>query len=113
MPDHIHLLLGFKPDCSLSSLVRDIKANSSKWINENKLVAGKFEWQAGFGAFTIGQSQVRTVVNYIRNQEAHHRKKTFKDEYNDFLKAYEIDYKPEYIFIDYGTPSEGIEMIDE
>jgi putative transposase len=101
MPDHIHILLGFKPDNNLSNIIRDIKANSSKWINENRFVQGKFEWQNGFGAFTIGQSQVQTVINYIRNQEEHHRIKSFKEEYLDFLRAYQIDYKPEYIFDDY------------
>lgn len=96
--DHIHLLIGFKPDCSLSDLVRDIKANSSKFINEEQLVPGKFEWQTGFGAFTIGQSQIDGVTNYILTQEKHHAKKTFREEYLQFLKAYRIDYKPEYIF---------------
>ncbi|RJP62724.1 MAG: IS200/IS605 family transposase [Ignavibacteriales bacterium] len=103
VPDHLHLLIGLKPDCNLSDLVRDIKSNSSKWINENRLVAGKFEWQNGFGAFTIGQSQIKTVVNYILNQEEHHRKKTFKEEYIEFLNAYQIDFKPDYIFDDYGA----------
>jgi len=93
-------LLGFKPDCSLSDLIRNIKANSSKLINEKQLVPGKFEWQTGFGAFTIGQSQIGRVINYILTQEEHHAKKTFRDEYIEFLKAYQIDYKPEYIFED-------------
>jgi len=100
MPDHIHLLAGFKPDCSLSDLVRDIKANSSKFINEKKWGLGKFEWQTGFGAFTIGQSQIDRVVNYILTQEEHHKKKTFREEYVEFLNAYKIDYKSEYIFED-------------
>ena len=103
MPDHLHLLIGLKPDCNLSDLVRDIKANSSKWINENKFLAVKFEWQTGFGAITVGQSQIQTVINYILNQEEHHRKKTFKEEYIKFLNACQIDYKTEYIFDDYGT----------
>lgn len=103
MPDHLHMLMGLKPDCNLSDLIRDIKANSSKWINENKFVVGKFEWQMGFGAFTVGQSQLKTVINYINNQEEHHRKKTFKQEYIEFLKAYQIDFKPEYIFDDFGA----------
>lgn len=98
MPDHIHLLIGTKPNCNLSDLVRDIKANSSKWLNQKEFLNGKFEWQTGFGAFTVGQSQVPRIVNYIKNQEAHHRKKSFREEYIDFLKAYEIDYKTEYIF---------------
>jgi len=103
MLDHLHLLIGLKPDCNLSDLVRDIKANSSKWINENKLLAGNFEWQAGFGAFTVGQSQIQTAINYILNQEEHHRKKTFREEYIEFLNAYQIDYKMEYIFDEFGN----------
>ena len=100
MPDHLHLLIGTKPNCNLSDLVRDIKANSSKWINEKQFIKGKFEWQTGFGAFTIGQSQISKIVNYIKNQEAHHTKKTFKEEYTGFLNAYEIDYKNKYLFDD-------------
>ena len=103
MTDHLHILIGLKPDCKLSDLVRDIKSNSSKWINENNFVAGKFEWQTGFGAFTVGQSQIKRVVNYILNQEEHHKKKTFKDEYITFLKAYQIEFQPEYIFEDDGN----------
>jgi REP element-mobilizing transposase RayT len=107
MPDHVHILIGLKPDCTLSDLVRDIKANSSKWINENKYVLGKFEWQTGFGGFSVSQSQIKTVVNYILNQEEHHKKKTFREEYIEFLNAYEIDYKPEYLFDDFGiAPTE-------
>ena len=107
MPDHIHILISLKPDCVLSDLVRDIKANSSKWINENKFVLGKFEWQTGFGAFSVSQSQVQTVINYILNQEEHHKKKTFREEYIEFLNAYQIDFKKEYIFDDYGiAPTE-------
>jgi putative transposase len=98
MPDHIHILIGYKPDCSLSDLVRDIKAFSSKWINENKWVPGKFEWQTGFGAFSLGQSQIDKTVNYILNQKEHHKTKTFREEYIDFLKAYQVDFKPEYLF---------------
>jgi Transposase and inactivated derivatives len=98
MYDHIHLLIGQKPDSNLSDLIRDIKANSSKFINEKKWVAGKFEWQTGFGAFTVGQSQIERVVNYIQNQEEHHRKKNFREEYIDFLTAYNIDFKTDYIF---------------
>lgn len=100
MPNHVHLLIGTKPTCNLSDLVRDIKANSSKWINEKQFVSGKFEWQTGFGAFTVSQSGINKVIDYIKNQEEHHKSKTFKEEYIDFLKAYEIEYKPEYIFLD-------------
>ena len=103
MTDHLHLLIGYKSDCNLSDLIRDIKSNSSKWINESRWVVGKFEWQTGFGAFTVGQYQIKTVVNYILEQEKHHRKKSFKEEYIEFLNAYKIDFKPEYIFDDYGA----------
>lgn len=100
MPNHVHLLIGTKPTCNLSDLVRDIKANSSKWINEKRLVHGRFEWQAGFGAFTVSQSGVKNVIKYIKNQEEHHRKKTFREEYVAFLNAYEIEYKDKYLFDD-------------
>ena len=96
--DHIHILLCIKPTVELSNVVRDIKANSSRFINEKAWVKGKFEWQEGFGAFSVGHSQTNTVVNYIRNQEEHHRKKTFKEEYLDFLKENEVEYKEEYVF---------------
>jgi len=92
--------------------VRDIKSNSSKWINEEQFVKGKFEWQTGFGAFSVSQSQVKIVVNYILNQEEHHKKKTFKDEYIEFLNAYQIDYKPEYIFDDFGNAPTELENND-
>ncbi len=107
MPDHIHILIGLKPDRNLSDLIRDVKASSSKWINENKFLLGKFEWQTGFGAFTVSQSMIKTVVNYILNQEAHHKKKTFREEYIKFLEEYQIEFKHEYIFDDYGiAPTE-------
>ena len=98
VPNHIHLLIGTKPNCNLSDLIRDIKANSSKWINEKKFTNFHFEWQTGFGAFTVSQSVVPNVIEYIKNQEEHHRKKTFKEEYVEFLKAYKIDFKDEYLF---------------
>ncbi len=98
VPNHIHLLIGTKPNCNLSDLIRDIKANSSKWINEKKFTNFHFEWQTGFGAFTVSQSVVPNVIEYIKNQEEHHRKKTFKEEYVEFLKAYQIDFKDEYLF---------------
>ena len=98
MPNHIHLLIGTKPNCNLSDLIRDIKANSSKWINEKKFTNFHFEWQTGFAAFTVSQSGVPKAIEYIKNQEEHHRKKTFKEESVDFLKAYQIDFKDEYLF---------------
>ncbi|MBC5840583.1 IS200/IS605 family transposase [Flavobacterium sp. F-380] len=98
MPDHIHILIGLKPNKALSDLVRDIKANSSRFINEKKWINGKFEWQNGFGAFSYSHSQLTNVINYIQNQEEHHKKKTFKEEYVDFLKAFDVDFKNEFIF---------------
>ncbi|MFC1495020.1 IS200/IS605 family transposase [Thermodesulfobacteriota bacterium] len=97
---HIHLLVGFSPSCSISNLVRDIKSNSSKWINEKGFAMGKFGWQTGFGAFTIGQPQVSRVIKYIIDQETHHRKKTYREEYVNFLKAYQVEYNMEYAFDD-------------
>jgi len=98
MPDHVHLLLGIKPNMALSNMIRDIKANSSKFINEKRLVAGKFEWQIGFGAFSYSHSQIPVIAKYIENQKMHHAKKTFKEEYLAFLKLYNVDYKDEFIF---------------
>lgn len=96
--DHIHILVSIKPNCSLSELMRDIKASSSKWINEKKFVFGKFQWQEGFGAFSVSQSQVDRVVTYINDQETHHQNVTFKNEYFDFLKSYRIEYDEKYVF---------------
>lgn len=98
MPDHVHILIGLKPDKSISDLVRDIKANSSKFINDKKWINGKFEWQTGFGAFSYSHSQLTNVINYIRNQEEHHKTKTFKEEYIEFLKLFDVDFKNEYLF---------------
>lgn len=98
MPDHIHILLSIKPDTALSDLMRDIKANSSKWINTKKFVKGKFQWQEGFGAFSYSQSQLGNVIGYINNQEDHHSKKSFKEEYLDLLKRFEIAYDEKYVF---------------
>ena len=84
MPDHIHILIGMTPDIALSDLVRDIKANSSKFINKNGWVVGRFEWQAGFAAFSYSHSQLDTVVSYIKNQEKHHARLTFREEYLTF-----------------------------
>lgn len=100
MPDHIHILVGIKPNIPLSDLVRDIKSSSSKFINEQKWINGKFEWQTGFGAFSYGHSQLTNVIKYIENQEEHHKTKTFKEEYMAFLKLFNIDFRNEYLFED-------------
>jgi len=96
--DHVHIFVGLKPSMCISDLVRDIKNNSSNFINEQKFLKGKFEWQEGYGAFSYAQSQIDNVYKYIANQEEHHKKKTFKEEYIDFLLKYEIEFKEEYLF---------------
>jgi len=98
MPDHVHILIGIKPSILISDLVRDIKAGSSKFINDNKWVVGKFNWQEGFGVFSYAKSQIDYVANYIWNQEDHHNKFSFNEEYIRFLKEFDIDYKEEYLF---------------
>jgi REP element-mobilizing transposase RayT len=96
--DHIHILLGLKPDIALSDLVRLIKSNSSKFINEKKFIRGKFNWQEGFGAFSYSHSQLSTVIKYIENQESHHKKRTFKEEYLELLEKYSVEYDNKYLF---------------
>ncbi|MHB2150670.1 IS200/IS605 family transposase [Caldithrix abyssi] len=96
--DHVHCFIGLKPFMALSDLVRDIKNNSSNFINDRGFVQGKFEWQAGYGAFSYAHSQLDSVYKYILNQEAHHKKKTFREEYYNFLKKFEIEFKDEYLF---------------
>jgi REP element-mobilizing transposase RayT len=98
MPDHTHILVGMKPSISISTLTRDIKAGSSKFINDNKWVTGKFKWQVGFGAFSYSRSQIDNVIKYILNQETHHKRKTFKEEYFDLLKKFGIEYDEKYLF---------------
>jgi putative transposase len=98
MPDHVHILIGMRPEHSLSGLVQKVKSESSKWINDKKFVVGKFSWQAGYGAFSYGKSQVMPLIKYIVNQEQHHKKKTFREEYLEILNAFEIKYDEKYLF---------------
>jgi putative transposase len=98
MPDHIHVFTGLRPSMAISDLVRDIKNNSSNFINDNKFVKGKFCWQEGYGAFSYSHSHIEKVYNYILHQEKHHSKKTFKEEYVDLLKKFNIDYNEKYLF---------------
>jgi REP element-mobilizing transposase RayT len=98
MPDHLHLLVGLRADSSLSDLVRDVKAGSSKFINEKRWVAGKFSWQEGFGAFSHSRSQLGTVIRYIENQQEHHAKKSFREEYIALLEKFGVKYDHRYIF---------------
>jgi REP element-mobilizing transposase RayT len=98
MPDHIHILIGLKPAMALSDLVRDIKTNSSTFVNDKRWFRGKFNWQEGYGAFSYGHSQLDRVIRYIDNQEIHHRTTTFREEYLKLLKRFNIKFKDEYLF---------------
>ncbi|GAB6007939.1 IS200/IS605 family transposase [Dysgonomonas reticulitermitis] len=98
MPDHVHALVSMSPKQSPSDLMADVKRSSSLWINDKRLVMGNFSWQEGFGAFSYGKSQIHDVVNYIETQEQHHKKRTFMEEYLEFLKLFEIEYDERYVF---------------
>jgi len=96
--DHVHLFIGLKPSMCLSDLIRDVKNNTTNFINDKKLVPKKFSWQGGFGAFSYSHSQIDNVYQYILNQEEHHRKRTFKEEYVEFLEKFEIEHDEQYLF---------------
>ena len=96
--NHIHLFIGMNPNCCLSDLVREVKKSSNSFIKEKRFTPFKFQWQDGFGAFSYSHSQLTNVIQYIENQKEHHRKKTFKEEYLEFLKAFEIEFKNKYLF---------------
>ena len=96
--DHVHVLFGLQPVLSISELLKKIKANSSRWINEQHFVEGKFQWQEGYGAFSYSRSQRDPVIKYIMNQEEHHRKQTFKEEYLAMLKNFKVEYDEKYLF---------------
>ena len=98
MPDHIHFLIGMRPSCCLSDLVREIKKSSNVFIKEKGFVQSNFQWQEGYGAFSYSHSALDDVISYIGNQKEHHKKKTFKDEYMEFLRRFKIDFKEEYLF---------------
>jgi len=98
--DHVHCLIGLKPVVSVSELMKAVKAKSSKYINDHSLTPKRFEWQEGYGVFSYGQSQVDKVYNYIKNQEEHHKKQTFRNEYLAFLKKFKVAYDEQYIFYD-------------
>ena len=98
MPDHLHLLVGLRPDAALSDLVRDIKANSSSFIKAKRWVRGRFSWQEGFGAFSYSRSQLGAVIRYIENQQKHHARKSFREEYKQLLEKFEVEYDPRYVF---------------
>lgn len=96
--NHVHLFVGLKPSMSVSDMVRDVKNNSTNFINDRKWISRKFSWQEGFGSFSYSHSQIDQVYQYILNQKEHHRKKTFKEEYLDFLRKFEIEYDEKYLF---------------
>ena len=98
MSDHIHLLIGLSPDIALSDLMKAVKEASSRFINDKRWVRGHFKWQRGFGAFSYSRSQVSTVAQYIENQEGHHAKRSFRDEYVALLRKFDVEYDPAYLF---------------
>ena len=98
MPEHLHLFVGFGTTMSMADFMEEVKSISSKFINENGWVKGKFEWQRGYGVFSYSRSQIDNVIKYIINQQEHHKKKTFKEEYLEFLKKFEVEYDEQYLF---------------
>ena len=98
MPDHVHIFIGLNPSMRISDLVRDIKCNATNFINDKNWLKQKFCWQTGYGIFSYSRSEIGMVVDYIKNQKEHHRKKTFKEEYTDLLKKFQIEFKDEYLF---------------
>ena len=100
MPNHLHVFVGYKPHQLIPDLLQDIKGSSSRWINSRKLVKGKFRWQEGYGAFSYSHSHLDNVVKYIMNQEQHHKKRTFGEEYNELLKKIDVVYDEKYLLVD-------------
>jgi REP element-mobilizing transposase RayT len=98
MPDHMHIFIGMRPNQSISALVQNVKSESSKWITAENFCNVAFAWQEGYGAFSYAKSQVNDVVRYIKNQELHHRKETFLEEYKKFLTLFEVEWDERYIF---------------
>ncbi|MCH8568904.1 MAG: transposase [Balneolales bacterium] len=98
MPDHIHILIGMRPSCCLSDLVREIKKASNEFVDQKRFSEFRFQWQEGYGAFSYSHSALDDVIKYIQNQKEQHRKRTFKQEYKEFLTKYQIEHKDEYLF---------------
>ena len=98
MPDHVHILIGLRPALALADLVQQIKVDSTHFINDRGLVHGRFSWQEGYGAFSYGHSQLNTIIRYIQNQESHHQKRSFKDEYLTLLRKFDIAFDDKYVF---------------
>ena len=99
VPDHLHMLIGFRPHQSLADLMRMVKSESSKWINEKRLTSVEFHWQAGYAAFSYTKSLVSVVARYIENQEEHHKKESFQKEFEDLLNKFGVEYDQRYLFI--------------
>ena len=108
MPDHIHILIGYRPAQSLSDLVQDIKGSSSKWINEKRFVQVRFSWQEGYGAFSYAKTDLAKIIGYIQQRQEHHIRKSFLEEYLELLKEFDIEYDDRFVFkpigIDYVVP---------
>lgn len=98
MPDHIHLAIKLKPVHSLSRIMQKIKGNSSKWLNEQNRLPGRFSWQDGYGAFSVSESQISNVMQYIKEQRKHHQRLSFKDEIIEFLKCHRVEYDEHYLW---------------
>ena len=98
MPDHMHMFVGFRPVLSISDFIKEIKVESNEFINGNRWVKGKFSWQEGYGVFSYSHSHISRVINYINNQEQHHQKRSFRDEYHALLKKFEISFEVKYSF---------------
>jgi REP element-mobilizing transposase RayT len=98
MPDHTHLFVGIKPTVRISDFIKEVKVESNEFINSKKWIRGRFSWQEGYGVFSYSQSQIDSVVKYILNQEVHHKKKTFKQEYHELLMEFEISFEEKYLF---------------
>lgn len=97
MPNHVHIFVSMNPDTSIAELVREIKKHSTDYINDKKLLAGKFYWQEGYGAFSYSNSQIPAVISYIMNQDEHHSAKTFREEYIKLLEDFKIEYEEKYL----------------
>lgn len=100
MPDHLHMLFGMRPDQSLSDLMKFVKGESSEWINKEKFTKSQFRWQEGYGGFSYEKSMIPIVANYIENQELHHKKKSFREEFRELLIEFDIPFDERYIFHD-------------
>ncbi|MEQ1796765.1 MAG: IS200/IS605 family transposase [Lacibacter sp.] len=98
MPDHAHLFVGFRPSISISDFIKEIKVESNEFLNNQNWMKNKFNWQEGYGVFSYGHSQIDTVAQYVLNQELHHKKKTFREEYLDFLDRFQIPFEEKYLF---------------